>query len=147
MPLFDYQKLIYDASQSAKYVWIKKAAAIGGTETLLRYFTWLACKDNNLRGTTICFVTGPGEELTITLIKRIKELFTNAIEGLRFEELQTIATINGVNFEAFPSNHLDSMRGLTRVSAIVLDEADFFAIHEQQNCRHIAERYIAKSDP
>jgi hypothetical protein len=39
------------------------------------------------------------------------------------------------------------MRGLTTVSFILLDEADFFPPGEQQDARDVSERYIAKSDP
>ena len=36
------------------------------------------------------------------------------------------SNLNGVHIEAYPSHHLDAMRGLTNVSFIFLDEADFF---------------------
>jgi len=41
MPLFDYQKLIYDALQKSKYVWIKKSTGLGATEFLFRHIAWL----------------------------------------------------------------------------------------------------------
>jgi hypothetical protein len=40
-----------------------------------------------------------------------------------------------------------SMRGIDRVSLILLDEGDFFPMGQQQQARAISERYIAKSDP
>ena len=45
------------------------------------------------------------------------------------------------------SHHLDAMRGLTDVSFIYLDEADFFPPGQQQDARDVSERYIAKSNP
>jgi hypothetical protein len=39
------------------------------------------------------------------------------------------------------------MRGLTNVSLIYLDEADFFPPGQQLDCRNVSERYIAKSNP
>ena len=39
------------------------------------------------------------------------------------------------------------MRGLTDVSFIYLDEADFFPPGQQQDARDVLERYIAKSNP
>jgi hypothetical protein len=39
------------------------------------------------------------------------------------------------------------MRGLPKVSFILLDEADFFPPGQQQDARDVSERYIAKSDP
>jgi hypothetical protein len=55
--------------------------------------------------------------------------------------------LNDVRIEAFPSHHLDSMRGLKNVSFILLDEADFFAPCQQLEARAISERYMAKSSP
>ena len=49
--------------------------------------------------------------------------------------------------EAYPSHHLDAMRGLTDVSFIYLDEADFFPPGQQQDARDVSERYIGKSNP
>ena len=49
--------------------------------------------------------------------------------------------------EAFPSHHLDTMRGLQKVSFILFDEADFFPPGQQRDARDVSERYIAKSNP
>jgi len=49
--------------------------------------------------------------------------------------------------EAFPSHHLDTMRGLQKVSFILLDEADFFPPGQQRDARDVSESYIAKSNP
>lgn len=45
---------------------------------------------------------------------------------LEFDTRETVLELNGVHIEAYPSHHLDSMRGLPNVSFILLDEADFF---------------------
>src|SRR5215211_1311252 len=142
-PLFDYEKEIYDALQQTKYVWIKKATGLGITEFMLRYISWLCLRDDKLKGSYLCIVTGPRIELAITLIKRLKSLFSD----VKFEDKETVCELNGVRIEAFPSHHLDSMRGLDLVSLVLLDEGDFFPIGQQQQARAISERYIAKSDP
>jgi hypothetical protein len=49
--------------------------------------------------------------------------------------------------EAFPSNHLDAYRALDNPKFIFIDEADFFRKSEQEDVRHVSERYIGKSDP
>ena len=46
--------------------------------------------------------------------------------------------------EAYPSNHLDSFRSLTNPKFIFLDEADMFRKGEQEDVRHVSERYIGK---
>lgn len=141
-PLFDYEKEIYDALQQTKYVWIKKATGLGITEFMLRYMAWLCLREGDkLKGSQMCIVTGPRIELAITLINRLKGLFPD----VKFEDKETVCTLNGVRIEAFPSHHLDAMRGLTQVSFILLDEADFFPPSQQQQARAVSERYIAKS--
>ncbi len=142
-PLFEYEKEIYDALQRTKYVWIKKATGLGITEFMLRYISWLCLRDDRLKGSYLCIVTGPRIELAITLINRCKSLFSN----IKFDDKETVCELNNCRIEAFPSHHLDSMRGLDRVSLILLDEGDFFPIGQQQDARAISERYIAKSDP
>jgi hypothetical protein len=64
-----------------------------------------------------------------------------------FDTKETVIELNGVKIEAFPSHHLDAMRGLQNVSFILLDEADFFPPGQQQDARDVSERYIAKSNP
>jgi hypothetical protein len=49
--------------------------------------------------------------------------------------------------EAYPSNHIDSFRSLTNPKFILIDEGDFLRKSEQDDVRHVSERYIAKSDP
>ena len=67
--------------QSNKHVWIKKATGLGVTEFMLRYMAWLCLKDDSLRGTQMCIITGPREDLAIGLIDRMKDLITKATYG------------------------------------------------------------------
>ena len=89
---------------------------------------WLCLKDNALSGSQMCIVTGPRIDLAIALIDRMKKLFasSNGIVQLAFDTKETVIELNNVKIEAFPSHHLDAMRGLPNVSFILLDEADFF---------------------
>jgi len=149
-PLFDYEKIIYDALKVSKHIWIKKATGLGITEFMLRYMAWLCVKDEKLKGSQMCIVTGPRIDLAITLIDRLKKLFYDNEKlkiAIDFDTRETELELNGVKIEAFPSHHLDAMRGLANVSFILLDEADFFPPGEQQDARDVSERYIAKSDP
>jgi hypothetical protein len=145
-PLFSYENIIYDVLQEHRYVWIKKATGLGVSEFMLRYMAWLCLKDNALSGSQMCIVTGPRIELAIALIDRMKGLFRNNFLKL-FDTKETVIELNCVKIEAFPSHHLDAMRGLQNVSFILLDEADFFPPGQQQDARDVSERYIAKSNP
>src|ERR671918_2135954 len=145
--LFDYEKLVFDTLQTHKHICIKKATGLGITEFMLRYMAWLCLKDDALRGSQMCIVTGPRIELAITLINRMKQLFTERDLIQQFATKETVLRLNGVQIEAYPSHHLDAMRGITNVTFILLDEADFFPPGQQQDARDVSERYIAKSNP
>ncbi len=146
-PLFDYEQILFDTLQQHKHVWIKKATGLGVTEFMLRYMAWLCLSTNKVENSQMCIVTGPRLELAITLIDRLKGLFRDLEKISRFNTKETVIELNGVHIEAYPSHHLDSMRGLTNVSFVYLDEADFFPPGQQQDSRHVSERYIAKSSP
>jgi hypothetical protein len=145
-PFFDYEKILFGQLQQHKHIWIKKATGLGITEFMLQYMAWLCLRNNDLTDTQMCIVTGPRIDLAITLIDRMKKLFTD--KGLvSFDSKETVIELNEVHIEAYPAHHLDSMRGLPDVSFILLDEADFFPPGEQQDARDVSERYIAKSNP
>jgi hypothetical protein len=150
-PLYDYQEIIFNclvAHNGNKHLWIKKATGLGISEFMLRFMAWLCLKDNSLSGSQMCIVTGPRIDLAVALIDRMKKLFANS-NGIAasFDTKETVIELNGVKIEAFPSHHLDAMRGLPNISFILLDEADFFPPGQQQDARDVSEGYIAKSNP
>jgi hypothetical protein len=124
-PLYDYEGIIFDylvtqtgnANTSYKHIWIKKATGLGISEFVLRFMAWLCLKDNALSGSQMCIVTGPRIDLAIALIDRMKKLFAGNSKGLiTFDTKETVIALNGVKIEAFPSHHLDAMRGLPKIS-------------------------------
>jgi hypothetical protein len=153
-PLYDYEELLFnqlfsinaDFSFRDKHLWVLKSTGLGITEFFLRVIGWLCTKDDSLKGSQVCIVTGPRIELSVTLIDRLKGLFYNKL-AILFSNKETVLDLNGVRIEVYPSHHLDSMRGLANVSFILLDEADFFPPGQQQDARDISERYIGKSNP
>jgi terminase large subunit-like protein len=156
--IFDYEKLLYDSLQlpefynaskhnfKHKHLWVKKATGLGVTEFMLRLMAWLCLKDDSYRNSQMCIVTGPNQDIAIKLIKRMKGLFEHKL-GITFANKETVLELNGCSIEAYPSNHLDAYRALDNPKFILLDEADFFRKSEQEDVRHVSERYIAKSDP
>ena len=80
------------------------------------------------------------------LIARFKALFGN-LQNDRTQS--TVVIVNGVKVEAFPSHHVDTMRGLTNVKFILSDETDFYPPFQQKEVRAVMEGYIGKpnSDP
>jgi hypothetical protein len=157
-PIFDYQQLLYEALLTPdfcnplnhdfkdKNLWIKKATGLGVTEFFLRFMAWLCLRNNDYRNSQMCIVTGPNIDIAIKLIKRMKGLFERKL-GITFPSKETVLELNGCRIEAYPSNHIDAYRALDNPKFILLDEADFFRKGEQEDVRHVSERYIAKSDP
>jgi hypothetical protein len=149
-PLYDYEQIIFDSLDDGKrHLWIKKATGLGISEFMLRFMAWLCLRDNALSGSQMCIVTGPRIDLAIALIDRMKKLFAGSrgLATASFDTKETVIELNNVKIEAFPSHHLDAMRGLPNVSFILLDEADFFPAGQQQDARDVSERYIAKLNP
>jgi hypothetical protein len=94
----------------------------------------------------MCIVTGPNIDIAIKLIKRMKGLFEPKL-AITFDSKETVIELNGCTIEAYPSNHIDAYRALANPKFILIDEGDFFRKGEQEDVRHVSERYIAKSDP
>jgi len=145
-PLYDYELDLLPILDSKRYLWLKKARGLGITEFFLRYLCWLAvCKNERFKSKKFFLVSGPREDSAIELIKRIKLIL--APLGILEETERTVAQVCEVNIQAFPSHHVNAMRGFTDVSFIFIDEADFFRLNQQQETRDVAEGYIAKTDP
>jgi hypothetical protein len=159
-PIFDYEKILYDSLMipmsvtrtnritdfKDKHLWVKKATGLGVTEFMLRLMAWLCTTDSRFMNCQMCIVTGPNIDMAIKLIKRMKNIFETKLQ-INFQDKETVLELNGCRIEAYPSNHIDSFRSLDSPKFILLDEADFFRKGEQEDVRHVSERYIGKSDP
>jgi hypothetical protein len=94
----------------------------------------------------MCIVTGPNIDIVIKLIKRMKGLFEPKL-GVTFDSKETVLELNGCTIEAYPSNHIYAYRALDNPKFILIYEGDFFRKGEQEDVRHVSERYIAKPGP
>lgn len=142
--IFDYEWELYKYLRIYKNLWVKKSRGLGLTEFFLRYLTWLCIYDNRWAGHRACIITGPRVELAQEEILRIKGLLYPKF--ISFHSDKDTAIINNVTIQAFPSNAI-SLRGYDKVFWIMLDEADFFPLHQQQEARAAAEGYRLKSSP
>ena len=84
-PFYDYEKTIFDYLENSnreqskknnndrtgKHLWIKKATGLGITEFMLSYVAWLCIKDDKLKGTQMCIVTGARIDLAIELLESL----------------------------------------------------------------------------
>jgi hypothetical protein len=154
--IFDYEKILYNSllingisnhnDFKHKHLWVKKATGLGVTEFFLRLMAWLCLRNDDYKNSQMCIVTGPNIDIAIKLIKRMKGLFEPKLH-VTFDSKETVLEINGCTIEAYPSNHIDAYRALDNPRFILIDESDFFRKGEQEDVRHVSERYIAKSDP
>ena len=157
MPIFDYEKILYDAllvpesnnplndDFKHKHLWVK-STGLGVTEFMLILMVWLCTKDGHFVNSQMCLVTGPYIDIATKLIRRMKGIFESKL-GLTFSNKETILELNGCTIEVYPSNYLDVYRALDNPKFIFIDEGDFFRKGEQEDVRHVSERYIGKSDP
>jgi len=47
-PMFDYERIVFEALQSHNHLWIKKATGLVVTEFFLRFIAWLCLKNDGL---------------------------------------------------------------------------------------------------
>jgi len=151
MPLMPYQKLLYKILHEHKQIWIKKSRGIGVT-TFFLYWLAYCCLTKWKPGDRVCVVVGPRIELAQDFRARFKSLFRRNFPNIYSElakQQSTIALLNGVKVEAFPSHHVDTMRGLDNVKFIMSDESDYYPHFQQKEVRAVCEGYIGKpnSDP
>jgi hypothetical protein len=55
----------------------------------------------------------------------------------------TVAFLNGTKVEAFPSYHVDTMRGLDNLKFIMSDESDCYLPGQQKEVRAVMEGTLA----
>jgi hypothetical protein len=148
MPVLPYQRILYDALQNHKHIWILKSRGIGCSEFLLRYIAWCCVCKKFSTNSRVCFVVGPRIDLAEDLIARFKGLFYNNYYR-NDRTSSTVTYLNDVRVEAFPSHHVDTMRGLTDVKFILSDESSYYPPFQQRDVRAVMEGYIGKpnSDP
>ena len=59
LPIFDWQKMLYDTLLEHKHIWIKKSTGLGATEFMLRYLAYAIVNNHFRPFSRICVVTGP----------------------------------------------------------------------------------------
>jgi hypothetical protein len=145
MPVLPYQRTVYEALQSYKHLWILKSRGIGLSSFMLRYIAWCCVSGVYSPNDRACVVVVPRLDLAEDLIARFKSLFTKTAYTQSFDRTaSTVAFVNGVSVEAFPSHHTSSMRGLDSVKCIFSDESDYYNPAEQNELRAVIEGYIGK---
>lgn len=135
-PLYDFK---------VGHLAVLKSSGLGLTEFFLRYMSWLCVKDDKLKGSDMCILTGPRIDLATDLIERLKRMFNNKL-GMTFDSKETVINLNGVRISAFPSHlGINAARGLPDVSFLFCDEASYFSRNIIDDVFNLIERYAGKS--
>jgi len=143
-PLFDYEKLIFDAIEQS-HTWIKKSRGIGATELILRYLAWKTLSTNELTNKSIFLVSGTREEFANSIKVRLERLFERKFPNVKFDSKYTELTLgNNTWIKVFPTKRIQDLRGYTDVSYIFIDEADFFDPAEQWELEYVIKAYEKK---
>jgi hypothetical protein len=129
-----------------RLVCVYKATGLGLTELILMWILFKACTDDFFqKNEDVVIFTGPNIELSKKLIERLKHFAHNRVdyEDHGMYKIQ----IGKCNIQCYPSNNIDAVRGIPRVSCVFGDEAAFFTgIKDDKQIRTVGERYRGKSD-
>ena len=125
MALMDYQKRFFKDIDNTDYhkFHVNKSRQIGFTELILRILAFRCF--NKYAGGNIIIIAGTRELTAKVITQRFKNLFYNISHEIINQTDISLELGNGTVITAYPSNS-DSIRGLTKISAIFLDEAAHF---------------------
>jgi hypothetical protein len=107
MPVLPYQRTLYEALQTYNRIAILKSRGIGCSEFLLRYIAW-KCINKYSSNSRVLILKGPNIRLSQDLVLRFKKILKYLPETEK-----TVALVNNVRVEAFPSFHCSAARGYT----------------------------------
>ena len=125
MKLMQYQRDFFKSIDNTNHhkFHVNKSRQIGFTELILRILAFRCF--NKYAGGNIIIIAGTRELTAKVIMQRFKNLFYNISHEIVNSSDISLELRNGTVITAYPSNS-DSIRGLTKISAIFLDEAAHF---------------------
>lgn len=147
-PIYDYEMEVYDALFKHRYLAINKFTGAGMTEMLLRAPLHMMLT-KNLPYKQFAIITGTRMEFAVQLIQqRLKPMIVRKHrELIRYDKRDTLMLHNGYYFRAYPTDHLDALRGQDDLQFILLDEGAMFHPNVQEELFAVVERYKPKTRP
>ena len=143
-PLFDYQKLIFDAIENNQNIFILKSRGIGVTTFMIRYFAWKILYSSELDNKSIFIVSGTREEHTNYIKEKLEALFENF--PVTFESKYTELRLKKTWIKVFPTKNIKDIRGYFEASYIFVDETDYLEESIQDELMHAISPYEEKSN-
>ncbi len=121
----DFANYVLSGNHQKKVLW-NKSRQIGASEIVLRVLQYQALS-SKFTTKKVLIICGTRIQTCKSMMQRFKLLF-NTIPTEIVESNDLVVKLkNGCSIEAYPSNS-DSIRGLTNVAAIMVDEAAFFGL-------------------
>ena len=143
-PLFDYEKLIFDAIENNQNIFILKSRGIGVTTFMIRYFAWKILHSSELDNKSIFIVSGTREEHASYIKEKLEQLFENF--PITFESKYTELLLKKTWIKVFPTRNIKDIRGYFETSYIFVDESDYLEESIQDELMHAISPYEEKSN-
>ena len=143
-PIFDYQKLIFDAIENYQNIWIKKARGIGVTTFMIRYLTWKILSSSELDDKTIFIISGTREEFANYVKEKMQQLFEKKFP-VKLESKYAELWLKKTWIKVMPTKNIKDIRGYFDAAYLFVDEADYFDRSIQQELEPAIMAYEEKS--
>lgn len=148
-PIFDWQiERVYKPHFEHRHLVANKFTGAGMTSLFPRLATDISY-NHKPRYTQFAVVTGTNMELAVQILqgfflpvlqKKHPELIKSVIK-------EKIILSNDDYIRAYPTDHIDALRGQKDLEYIFIDEAAFFHPNQQERIRNAIERNEGKTDP
>ena len=145
-PIFDYQKLIFDAIEQNMNVWILKARGIGLTTFMIYYLSWKILSSNELDHESIFIVSGTREAHANYIKEKMAKLFERNFPLLNIYTKYTELVLKNTWIKVFPTTAVKDLRGYFTAKYIFVDESDYFPDSVQDELIHAITPYQTKSN-
>ncbi len=145
-PIFDYQKLIFDAIEQNMNVWILKARGIGLTTFMIYYLSWKILSSKELDHESIFIISGTREAHANYIKEKMAKLFERNYPLLNIYTKYTELVLKNTWIKVFPTTAVKDLRGYFSAKYIFVDESDYFPDSIQDELIHAISPYQTKSN-
>jgi hypothetical protein len=140
LPIFDWQKKLFEAFEAEEDNLIIKAGGIGGSALKLRQTAYRICSHNDYNKTQVPIIVGPEKGLAQVMLKRFKDLFP-----FQIYDNKNTCQLNNCWLHVFASRNIAGIRSLENPRELFFDEFDFFPLGDMSNVLDTMNRYMGKS--
>jgi hypothetical protein len=145
-PLFEYEKLVYDAVENNQNIWVLKSRGIGLTTFLIRYLAWKILSSSELDDKSIFIISGTREQFANYIKEKLEQLFEKRFSFIKLESKYTELWLKKTWIKVFPTTAVKDLRGYFEASYIFIDESDYFPESVQDELVAAISPYQEKSN-